>query len=79
MGECIEGLPDREAALKSAEAVKELCKDVGIPNISEFGVKEDDFPQMAADTMKIQRLLSGNPRRVSEEDILSIFKNALSG
>jgi len=34
---------------------------------------------MAADTMKIQRLLSGNPRRVSEEDILSIFKNALSG
>ncbi len=79
MGECIEGLPDREAALKSAEAVKELCKNVGIPNMSEFGVKEDDLPQMAADTMKIQRLLSGNPRRISEEDILSIFKNALSG
>ena len=79
MGECVEGLPDREAALKSAKAVKELCKDVGIPNISEFGVKEGDLPQMAADTMKIQRLLSGNPRRVSEKDILCIFKNALSG
>ncbi len=79
MGECVEGLPDREAALKSAEAVKELCKDVGIPNMSEFGVKEDDLPQMAVDTMKIQRLLSGNPRRISEEDILSIFKNTLSG
>jgi alcohol dehydrogenase class IV len=78
MGECIEGLPDREAALKSAKAVEELCKDVGIPNISEFGVKEADLPQMAADTMKIQRLLSGNPRRVSEQDILSILKNALS-
>ena len=79
MGECVEGLADREAALKSAKAVKELCKDVGIPNISEFGVKEGDLPQMAADTMKIQRLLSGNPRRVSEKDILCIFKNALSG
>jgi len=79
MGECTEDLPDREAALLSAKAVKELCKDVGISNMSEFGVREDDLPQMAADTMKIQRLLSGNPRRISEEDILSIFKNALSG
>lgn len=79
MGECTEGLSNREAALLSAKAVKELCKDVGIPSMSEFGVREDDLPQMAVDTMKIQRLLSGNPRRISEEDILSIFKNAFSG
>jgi len=79
MGECIEGISDREAALKSAKAVKELCQDIRIPKMSKFGVTEDDLPQMAVDTMKIQRLLSGNPRKATEEDILLIFKNAFSG
>jgi alcohol dehydrogenase class IV len=79
MGENIKGLSDREAALRSAKAVKELCKDVGIPNISSFGIKKDDLPLMASETMKIQRLLSGNPRTVSEEDALKIFQNAFEG
>jgi len=79
MGENIEGLSDREAALSSVKAVKELCKDVGIPNISSFGIKKEDLPLMASETMKIQRLLAGNPRTVSEEDALKIFQNALSG
>jgi len=78
-GENIERLSDNEAALKAVIAVKKLCKDVNIPNISTFGVTEDDLPQMAADTMKIERLLAGNPCKVTEEDVLSIFKDAISG
>lgn len=76
MGENIEGLSDREAALRSAKAVKDLCRDVGIPNISSFGIKKEDLPLMASETMKIQRLLAGNPRTVSEKDALRIFQNA---
>jgi alcohol dehydrogenase class IV len=77
MGEDVLGLSEREAALRSVTAVKELCADVGIPSsIKEFGVKESDLKQMSVDTLKIQRLLSGNPRRVSEEDALEILKNA---
>ena len=34
---------------------------------------------MASETMKIQRLLAGNPRIVSVEDALKIFQNALEG
>ena len=79
MGENIDGLSDREAALRSAKAVKELCRDVGIPNISSFGIKREDLPLMASETMKIQRLLAGNPRIVSVEDALKIFQNALEG
>jgi len=79
VGENIERLSDDEAALKAVIAVKKLCKDVNIPNISTFGVTEDDLPQMAADAMKIKRLLAGNPCKVKEEDALSIFKDALSG
>lgn len=79
MGENIEGLSDRDAALKSAKAVKELCRDVGIPNISTYGITKDDLPTMASETMKIQRLLAGNPRMVSVEDALNIFQNAIEG
>jgi alcohol dehydrogenase class IV len=79
MGENVEGLSDREAALRSAKAVKELCRDVDIPNISSFGIKREDLPLMASETMKIQRLLAGNPRIASEQDILKIFQNAFEG
>ena len=79
MGENIEGLSDREAALRSVKAVKQLCTDVDIPNISAFGIKKEDLPLMAAETMKIQRLLAGNPRMVSEQDALKIFQNAFEG
>jgi alcohol dehydrogenase class IV len=78
IGENIEGLSNGEAALKAVNAVKKLCKDVNIPNISTFGVTENDLPQMAADTMKIERLLAGNPCKVTEEDVLLIFKDAIS-
>jgi len=78
IGENIEGLADDEAALKAVNAVKKLCQDINIPNISAFGVTENDLLQMAADTMKIERLLSGNPCKLTEKDVLLIFKDAIS-
>lgn len=77
MGENTDGLSRDEAAKKAAVAVEKLCADLGIPDtISEFGVTEDDLPQMAEDGMKVERLLAGNPRRVRKEDALSIYTHA---
>ncbi len=40
MGEDIQNLSEREAALRSVKAVRELCADINIPNISSFWCKK---------------------------------------
>ena len=78
MGEKVEGLSPREAAMKSVEAVKALAKDINIPqNLSAFGVKKEDVSTLSKDSMKIQRLMSCNPRRITISDLEVIFKKAL--
>mgnify|MGYP000008673836 FL=1 len=78
LGEDIEGLSVVEAAYKSINAVKRLEKDIGIPNgLEALGVKEEDIPRLAKDTLKIQRLLATSPRPVTEEDLVKIFKAAM--
>ena len=57
--------------------IKELNAACGIPaTLREVGVKEETFPQMAQEAMKIQRLLKNNPREIKEEDAVAIFKSA---
>jgi len=78
LGEDVQGLSVVEAAYRSVEAVKRLEKDIGIPNgLEALGVKEEDIPRLAKDTLKIQRLLAGSPRPVTEEDLVKIFKAAM--
>lgn len=78
MGEDVRDLSPREAAMRSAVAVKALSEDISIPqHLSSFGVKAEDIPALARDSMKIQRLMSCNPRRVTIEDLEEIFRKAL--
>jgi len=78
MGESVEGLSMYEAARKSVNAVVDLMKDINSPNgLSAFGVEEEDFPRMAEDTLKIGRLLAGNPRPVTRENLENLFRRAL--
>jgi len=78
MGESVEGIPLYEAAKKSVDAVVDLMKDIDSPNgLSAFGVKQEDFPTMAEDTIKIKRLLAGNPRPVTKGDLENLFRRAL--
>ena len=77
LGERVTDVSDREAADRAATAVEALCEDVGIPSgLAELGVEEDDIPRLAEKTEEIQRLLVGNPRRVTTEDLETIFENA---
>ncbi|MDD4092949.1 MAG: iron-containing alcohol dehydrogenase [Smithellaceae bacterium] len=77
MGECTEGLSDREAARLSVEAVEELIGDCGIDAaIRDFGVKESDFPALADVAMTVARPLENNPRKITKEDMIAIYAEA---
>ena len=66
-----------EAAQAAVNAVKELSVKVGIPqHLSELGIKEEDLPKLAASAFK-DVCTPGNPREVSEEIILELYKKVL--
>lgn len=78
LGENVDGLNRADAADRAADAVATLASDVGIPDgISALGVTESAIPDLAADTMEIQRLLAGNPRNVERDDIEMILRRSL--
>jgi alcohol dehydrogenase class IV len=57
--------------------IKELIKACSIPaSLREVNVPETAIPPMAADAMKIQRLLINNPREITEQDAVAIYKAA---
>ena len=74
---CERAADDVTTAKKGVEKIKELIAQCGLPlRLRDAGVKEEDIPQMAADAMKIQRLLKNNPREVTEADAVNIYKEA---
>jgi alcohol dehydrogenase class IV len=44
--------------------------------LREVGVQEADLPRLADDAMNVQRLLVNNPREVSREDALALYREA---
>jgi alcohol dehydrogenase class IV len=74
---CSRGANDEETARKGVAKIRELIADCGIPaRLSELSIPKEAIPQMAADALKIQRLLKNNPRHISEEDAVQIFTDA---
>ena len=77
MGEAVEDLPVREAAYLAVEAVEALIEDCGITKtLEDFGVSQDDFPEMAKAAMTVARPLANNPRKMTPEDAVEIYKGA---
>ena len=76
MGESIHGLTEMEAARKGFDAIKAMCRDLGIPDrLRDVGATEEMLPEMA-------KLSFGagynkwNPRYTSEKDFLELFQKA---
>jgi alcohol dehydrogenase class IV len=68
---------DLATAKKGVEKTKQLIKQCGLPlRLCDAGVREDAIPEMARDAMKVQRLLKNNPREVTLEDAINIYKEA---
>jgi len=68
---------DKSTACAGVRKIKELIKACGIPaTLKEVNVPAKAIPEMAADAMKIQRLLKNNPREITEQDAIEIYKAA---
>ena len=72
-----EGMGQEEAARAAVDAVRALSVRVGIPqHLSELGIKESDLDKLA--TAAIADVCTpGNPREVTKESILDLYKKAL--
>lgn len=69
------GDADKTKAL--IERLEQLIEQTGIARtLREVGVSEVDLPRMAADAMLQTRLLVNNPRPVTEDDALAIYRAA---
>lgn len=74
---CKREADDKATACAGIRKVKELIKACGIPSsLNEVNVPASAIPQMAAEAMKIQRLLKNNPREITEQDAIEIYKAA---
>lgn len=77
MGEKVDNLSLKEAALKSIEAIRTLIKDVQLPTtMREIGVKKEDIPEMAEIAMPVLASLPGNPRAMTLEELIEVYNRA---
>jgi len=73
-GENVHGLPQIEAARLSVKAVKSLLDDLGISYaLQSHGVPREAIPDLACATMGAARLISNNPRAVTEKCVCDLL------
>ena len=71
-----EGLSDDECVDLVVQKVRDLESTLKLKtHLSEYGVKKEDFDKFAKQAL-VDPCTSGNPREVTEEDLLEIIKEA---
>lgn len=69
---------DEATALAGIDKLTEISKACGIPqHLSEIGITENVLPELADIAMNVTRLLKNNPRVVTKEDAIDIYKKLL--
>lgn len=82
LGQVIDGASDRQLDGRSASEslsiyFSELAKDLGLETrLSDLGIPESALPELATQSMLQERLLINNPRSVSYEQALDIYRQA---
>ncbi|MDI6727260.1 MAG: iron-containing alcohol dehydrogenase, partial [Smithellaceae bacterium] len=77
LGERTGNIGIRDAAFLAVEAVQTLIADCGIDDTLEsLNIPPEDFPELARIAMTVARPLANNPRRITEEDAISIYQDA---
>lgn len=80
LGESIEGLSLRDAAISSAMAFKKLLADLDFPtSIKEVGVTKDMLTDIAKNVFKSTTHVPRNPRKITEEEMVKLFEKAYRG
>ncbi|MFW6301660.1 MAG: iron-containing alcohol dehydrogenase [Bacillota bacterium] len=75
LGEDVWNMTDRDAALVSVQAVRELAEDINIPNLKELGVEEQEIPELAIAAEEDPQTV-GNPRDIDRHSYEEIYYNA---
>lgn len=76
-GEDANSLPELEAARQSVEAVKSLLNDLNISfKLSAYNIPSEEIPALAKATLKETRLISNNPRKVTETEVIRLLESA---
>jgi len=69
-----QGLTDEALAERGVETVRQLCRDIGIPQrLRDLGVPRQALEPMAAEASKIERLLINGPRLMALDDIRAVY------
>ena len=77
MGVNTDGMTAEQAAQAAVDAVKALSIRVGIPQtLTELGIKASDIPALAAQAIA-DVCTPGNPRDVTEAEIVELYKKVL--
>ena len=77
MGEIVDNMPLREAAVLAVEAVSALIADCDVQtSLEDLGIKEEDFVELAKIALTVARPLANNPRPVTLEDAVRIYEDA---
>ena len=77
MGVDTTGMSAQEAAQAAVDAVRALSIRVGIPQtLTALGIKEEDIPALAAQAIA-DVCTPGNPRDVTEAEIVELYKKVL--
>ncbi|HDQ93620.1 MAG TPA: iron-containing alcohol dehydrogenase, partial [Synergistetes bacterium] len=75
-----EGEPEHVAAMFCPEALSELADDLGLPETLEdldVGITEKHFEEMATKAMGVARPMENNPRVLTKEDCVRIYREAM--
>ena len=77
MGIDVSEMNDEQGAQAAISAIKELSKDIDIPQgLTSLEVKEDDIKVLAENALKDACGFT-NPKQATLEEIMTIFKNAM--
>ena len=69
---------DETNAINGINRIKELSEKIGIPQkLSDIGIDENSLEDLASIAMKVTRLLINNPREVTFDDAINIYKKLL--
>nr|WP_273423336.1 iron-containing alcohol dehydrogenase [Halomonas sp.] len=75
--EPVAGLSDDAVAQTVIQRMHKLCADVEIPSgLRSFDIPESDIPELAAEAIKVERLLRNNPRVLTLADVEAIYHAA---
>lgn len=74
-GENTAGLPKMEAAGLAVKAIKRILDDLKISyRLRDYDVPKESFPELAKATVGAARLISNNPRSVTEQDVIDLLE-----